>query len=116
MFESSLENLFKFYLKVLEFLGLHLEYGKNWKGTVAKMKFYCILIVIEFQLNIYMAYYTVNNAGNIGEAMRLIPTLVTGIETAMKILSFYFMKDTVRSLIKDLVKFSKKGKFLGGER
>lgn len=107
-----LENLFKTQLKIFRIVGVQFEYGNDKWAMFAKFRVYWTLIVV-FLINILLQfYYNVMNFNKLEKVVETVAPISTATVVMIKIGSVYFMRNTIKVLIQDLILVSKKSKII----
>jgi hypothetical protein len=102
-----LEELFDTQLFLLKSTGLVLSYGKDWRGVLMKLfaLFGFLTVLIGAAFSIHVIFVTSKSIEEIGEALS---NLTIAIEGMVKILSFYLMRETYKSLLDSILEILRK--------
>jgi hypothetical protein len=101
------EQLFDTQLFLFRSTGLVLSYQKDRRGVLMKLfalfGFLTILMVASF--SIHVIFVTSKSIEDVGDALSI---LTIAVEAMVKMLYFYFMRETYKSMVDSILEISKK--------
>jgi hypothetical protein len=104
------EQLFDTQLFLLKSTGLVLSYRKDWRGVLMKLfaLFDFLIILISAIFHTHVIFVSSKSIEEIGEA---VSHLTVTIDAMVKILAFYSMRETFKSLLDSILDILRKRQF-----
>ncbi len=103
------EQFFDTQLFLFKSAGLVLSYGKDWRGVLMKLfaLFGFLTMLMDMAILMHTIFVTSKSIEDIGTAVSSLTITIEGLVT---VLSFYFMRETYKSMIDSIFDILKKRK------
>ncbi len=103
------EQFFDTQLFLFKSTGLVLSYGKDWRGVLMKLfaLFGFLAILMDVKILMHTIFVSSKSIEDIGVA---VSSFTVAVEGLAKVLSFYFMRETYKSIVDSILDILRKRK------